>query len=181
MVSTQAERLEDPEIAVDRQQEDRHQDVSRERSGNRGNLPVEVAEGGVPYNDGYFGRSKRPVYLSNVQCLGSETNLIGCSHDHISSSSADCHHTTDVGVSCYNQTKGPIQLSSVNCLGNEPTILECDHTSVAGPFPDFSNHESDIGIRCWRNATLDQLPSPYLLITTNAGVLQMGMDGTILP
>ncbi|KAL5479344.1 hypothetical protein EMCRGX_G022857 [Ephydatia muelleri] len=204
-------------------------------------------QGGVPYNDGYFGRSSGPVYLSNVRCLGSETNLIGCSHDHISSSSADCHYTTDVGVSCYNQTKvectdwslrlvggkesgvdgrlevclsnqwgtvsgtnwndkntgvvcrqlnatfsggmtsstfspatGPIQLSSVSCLGNEPTILECDHTSVAGPFPDFSNHESDIGIRCWKNATLDQLPSPYLLITTNAGVLQMGMDGTHL-
>eukprot|EP00731_Ephydatia_muelleri_P038389 Em0742g1a len=82
--------------------------------------------------------------------------------------------------STFSPATGPIQLSSVNCLGNEPTILECDHTSVAGPFPDFSNHESDIGIRCWRNATLDQLPSPYLLITTNAGVLQMGMDGTHL-
>ena len=69
-------------------------------------LHTHAQSGGVPYNDGYFGRSSGPVYLSNVQCLGAETTLTGCSHDPIPAFSLDCYYTTDVGVSCYNKTKG---------------------------------------------------------------------------
>ena len=61
--------------------------------------------GGVPYNDGYFGLGSGPVHLSNVQCLGIEINLTECQHDAIDAF-ADCYYTSDVGVSCYNQTKG---------------------------------------------------------------------------
>lgn len=43
-----------------------------------------------------FGSGEGEVFMSNVQCLGTEERLVDCP----SSSPPNCSHNTDVGVRC---------------------------------------------------------------------------------
>ena len=47
---------------------------------------------------GKFGGGIGPIFLDNVHCLGSETNLLLCDHNGIEVH--NCRHYEDVGVSC---------------------------------------------------------------------------------
>ena len=44
-----------------------------------------------------FGSGTGPIYLDNVQCLGTETTLSSCPYD---SDTSDCFHFEDTGVRC---------------------------------------------------------------------------------
>ena len=58
--------------------------------------------GAVVFNNAYFGAGVGPIYLSNVECTGSEANLTDCSHD----STVICSggHTEDAGVRCQGRS-----------------------------------------------------------------------------
>ena len=54
----------------------------------------------VRYNSyRYYGHSRGPIYLDNIQCRGSEQSLFHCGHRGIGVHS--CSHRHDVGVVCY--------------------------------------------------------------------------------
>ena len=44
------------------------------------------------------GSQSQPIHLDDVNCIGTETSLLNCSHNGIGQHS--CHHSEDVGVIC---------------------------------------------------------------------------------
>jgi len=44
-----------------------------------------------------FGAGSGPIYLDDVRCTGSETGLVNCTYDSVTT---DCSHTEDAGVRC---------------------------------------------------------------------------------
>lgn len=64
-----------------------------------------VSIGAVAYTSStdLFGQGRDPVFLSSVQCTGSEANLLQCP-DFSSSLDMSCiNHEKDVGVKCQGQ------------------------------------------------------------------------------
>ena len=47
---------------------------------------------------GAFGPGNGPVYISYMDCTGSEKSVVECSHSQYGSSF--CHHDQDAGVVC---------------------------------------------------------------------------------
>jgi len=68
----------------------------------------------VAFTDAHFGVGVGPIFLSNVECSGSESNLIDCSH----SSFVSCSrlHLDDAGVSCQGMFTLVAQISSMILL-----------------------------------------------------------------
>ena len=60
--------------------------------------------GGTPRIEAAFGAGSGPIWLDNVECTGTEGQLIDCPYDPITS---DCTHREDVGVEC-TATSPPI-------------------------------------------------------------------------
>ena len=54
--------------------------------------------GGIPYSNARFGAGTGPIYLDDVACTLSASQLLECSSRPISSH--NCPHTADAGVGC---------------------------------------------------------------------------------
>ena len=54
--------------------------------------------GGTPYNNAYFGAGTGPIYLNDVACTLSASQLLECSSRPILSH--NCNHHADAGVGC---------------------------------------------------------------------------------
>ena len=50
----------------------------------------------VAFSNAYFGAGTGTIYLDDVSCTGSETNLNNCPQ----SSTVNCRHLDDAGVRC---------------------------------------------------------------------------------
>ena len=54
--------------------------------------------GGIPYSNAHFGAGTGPIYLDDVACTSSASQLLECSSRPISSH--NCLHSADGGVGC---------------------------------------------------------------------------------
>ena len=54
--------------------------------------------GAEAFSFAYFGAGIGPTFLDNVQCTGSESNLLECPSNPIGNE--NCDHTADAGVRC---------------------------------------------------------------------------------
>ena len=54
--------------------------------------------GGMTYRSAFFGTGTGPIFLDEVQCSSSASQLLECSSRPILSH--DCSHTDDAGVGC---------------------------------------------------------------------------------
>ena len=54
--------------------------------------------GGIAYSNAYFGAGTGPIYLDNVACTSSASQLLECSSRPISTH--NCLHSADAGVGC---------------------------------------------------------------------------------
>ena len=52
------------------------------------------------YKSAYYGQGTGPIWLSNVSCIGTESNLADCEHFYITV--GNCTHYDDAGVYCSN-------------------------------------------------------------------------------
>lgn len=84
----------------------------------------------VAFSSAHFGRGVGPIYLDDVDCTGSESNLADCPH----SPSVSCNpgHTEDAGVrcqgsftQCYN-----LYVSTIDCRSQQLTAQS--DTSLRG-------------------------------------------------
>ena len=57
-----------------------------------------VSVGGTAYSYAHFGAGTGPIFLDDVQCSSSASQLLECSSRPILSH--NCHHTADAGVGC---------------------------------------------------------------------------------
>ena len=51
----------------------------------------------VAFSYGHFGTGAGKIYLDDVRCTGSESHLINCTYDSVTT---DCSHNEDAGVRC---------------------------------------------------------------------------------
>lgn len=62
--------------------------------------------GAVPYRDATFGRTNVTIWLDNLHCDGTESNLLDCAHNGIGVHSYHCiRHNDDAGVECGRASK----------------------------------------------------------------------------
>ena len=54
--------------------------------------------GGISYNNAFFGAGTGPIYLDDVVCTSSDSQLLECSSRPILRH--NCTHSTDAGVGC---------------------------------------------------------------------------------
>ena len=55
-----------------------------------------------------FGAGSGPIHLDDVRCTGSETGLVNCTYDSVTT---DCSHTEDAGVRCSVTRKSVCHIS----------------------------------------------------------------------
>ena len=55
---------------------------------------------GTAYKSARYGQGTGPIWLSNVSCIGIESNLADCGYFHITNKK--CTHSNDAGVYCWN-------------------------------------------------------------------------------
>lgn len=71
--------------------------------------------GGSARGGGYYGQGTGSIYLSNISCLGNESNIFGCDNRYVVN---DCEHHQDIGVICTgNPLKGVVlyTILHLNC------------------------------------------------------------------
>jgi len=59
-----------------------------------------VSTGAISHRYAFYGQESGPIFMSNVNCIGSESHLVNCSHSTSSYSLRYCSHSSDVGVEC---------------------------------------------------------------------------------
>jgi len=78
---------------------------------------------GTAYSNAYFGVGSGPIFLDDVQCTSSSSQLLECSSRPILSH--DCLHSADAGVGCEAQcTDGQLRLAGGN-IENEGRVEIC--------------------------------------------------------
>nr|XP_054773383.1 deleted in malignant brain tumors 1 protein-like [Lytechinus pictus] len=63
---------------------------------------------GTAYQSAYFGQGTGNIILDNVQCVGTETDLVSCPSNGLLNH--NCGHSEDAGVQCFNATSESIRL-----------------------------------------------------------------------
>ena len=59
---------------------------------------LDAFAGGIAYNNAHFGAGTGPIFLDDVQCTSSASQLLECSSRPILSH--NCQHSADAGVGC---------------------------------------------------------------------------------
>ena len=62
------------------------------------NHPFYESTGGRAYSNAFFGAGNGPIFLDNVQCSSSASQLLECSSNPILTH--NCQHSDDAGVGC---------------------------------------------------------------------------------
>ena len=80
--------------------------------------------GAIPYTNAFFGPTRGSLLIDNVQCRGSEDNILNCSRNPIGVLHSYCDHNDDVGIQCPGKYKSAKGLTDVSKVCNEEYINE---------------------------------------------------------
>ncbi|XP_072166902.1 scavenger receptor cysteine-rich domain superfamily protein-like [Diadema setosum] len=106
-------------------------------------------------NNVYYSPTPRngSIHLSHVDCIGSETELLGCDVTFSDNGNSSCTHGEDVGVDCYTLLSDPSalegELRQTNSL-TPPTFgrLEIYHGNSWGTVCFDGWHQNDSEVAC---------------------------------
>ncbi|XP_060571753.1 deleted in malignant brain tumors 1 protein-like isoform X2 [Ruditapes philippinarum] len=84
---------------------------------------------GTAFSGAAFGEGQGDIFLDNVQCTGTESNLGECQHNGWGNN--NCRHYEDAGVACYNssvrlKSRGMTNVGTVEIRLNEGWVEVCD-------------------------------------------------------
>ena len=113
-------------------------------------------------NKSHYGKPRKPVHLSNVNCTGSEEQILSCTHTEFTSldEKKEALNVSDVaGVICQpSSTSGNLASSSIS-RGPVPTRLaEDQNTNINNHSPENPTISST-----YSNQTTDELPGELIL------------------
>ncbi|XP_065913717.1 scavenger receptor cysteine-rich domain-containing group B protein-like isoform X2 [Dysidea avara] len=95
----------------------------------------------------YYGQGRRQIWLENLSCTGSESQLFDCTHNGYGSH--DCGHHEDAGLVCNNETscvEGDVRL--VESADNYGDLVEICHLNVWGSICGDSWNRNDGIVAC---------------------------------
>ncbi|XP_076439252.1 uncharacterized protein LOC143278104 [Babylonia areolata] len=75
---------------------------------------------------GYFGSGTGAIHLDEVVCIGTENNLLECSHRGLGNTGSD-YHWEDVGISCYCAQNPECAIPEEQCPYFRTEILSVPH------------------------------------------------------
>ena len=58
---------------------------------------------GTAYRSAGYGQGSGPIWMSNVSCIGTESDLFDCGHFDMTI--GDCTHSNDAGIYCSNSNR----------------------------------------------------------------------------
>ena len=61
-------------------------------------MSLSICTGGIAYSNAHFGAGSGPIFLDDVQCTSSSSQLLECPSRPILSH--NCLHSADAGVGC---------------------------------------------------------------------------------
>ena len=76
--------------------------------------------GGIPYNNAFFGAGTGPIYLDDVACTSSASQLLECSSRPILQH--NCAHSADAGVGCEGSIFCTIKYLGSNYYNNKSLL-----------------------------------------------------------
>ncbi|XP_063960668.1 uncharacterized protein LOC129267820 [Lytechinus pictus] len=99
------------------------------------------------YGSGQFGSGEGPIFLDDVQCLGTEENLGECQHDGFLVN--NCQHTEDAGVQCNApEPSGPLEVRLVDGANEMEGRVEVLYNNSWGTICDDQWGISDAEVVC---------------------------------
>ena len=125
-----------------------------------------VVTGGTAYSNAHFGAGTGPIYLDDVACTSSASQLLECSSRPILTH--NCRHSDDAGIGCKGKTNtslskhfcvlslyfdsapcttGQLQLAGGN-IPNEGRVEICIRNNVWGTVCDDSWDSTDATVVC---------------------------------
>ena len=78
-------------------------------------------------SNAFYGRGSGPIHLDDVACTGTETNILQCRYDPITS---DCGHSEDAGVQCVITSKFMLTSENLQSVGRLESTISKKASSV---------------------------------------------------
>ena len=90
---------------------------------------VDAFAAGVAYSNAHFGAGTGPIFLDDIQCTSSSSQLLECSSRPILTH--NCQHSADAGVGCEGKWIGDILNQNYSGRGNASNLYYSINLSVA--------------------------------------------------
>lgn len=89
-----------------------------------------IVTGAVSYSYARFGQGHGAIFLDNVCCVGSESELLNCSHGGIGIINSYCYQSSGVAVECPSGERPSIYRSADNMNNYVCYIDTCIYDST---------------------------------------------------